>query len=157
MAERPAGRPPVNSNTSVPGRQHSKCCHVLGLQPFLALGYVELDLLPFHQSAVPFATNGAEVHEHIRTRLTLNEAKALGIVEPFNRTGLPIRHYHLPTSQMIFHRPESRCGDSDTPCNVHWIPGAKPDAALRPAWGALPASRSYAPPGIMFIEAVLRF
>src|SRR5690606_12058786 len=95
MAERPAGRPPVNSNTSVPGRQHSKCCHVLGLQPFLALGYVELDLLPFHQSAVPFATNGAEVHEHIRTRLTLNAAKALGIVEPFNRTGLPIRHYHL--------------------------------------------------------------
>src|SRR5690554_8012840 len=60
------------------------------------------------------------------------------------------------TSQMIPHRPESRSGDSDTPCNVHWIPGAKPDAALRPAWGALPASRSYAPPGIMFIEAVLR-
>ena len=84
----------MNGNTSAEPTQHSKCCDILGLQTLLPLGHGELDLLAFDQSAVPVPTDGTEVYEYIRARLTLNEAKPLGIVEPFNRTGLPISHSH---------------------------------------------------------------
>lgn len=80
--------------TSAIEAQHSKCHNILGLQPLLPLTDAELHLLAFDQRAVAVATDSTEMDEYIRARLTLNEAKSLGIVEPFNRTGLPIRHSH---------------------------------------------------------------
>src|SRR5690606_1074511 len=90
----PADHRPTPDNTSLLSLRRSQGVYVLCLQALLALRHSELHLLALDQRAVPLATNCAEVHKHIWTRFTLNETKTLGIVEPLNRTGLPIRHSH---------------------------------------------------------------
>src|SRR2546429_3888545 len=62
------------------------------LASLLALGDVELDLLPFLQAAVAAAGDRAEVHEHVRASLHRDEAVALIAVEPLHRA---LRHLDL--------------------------------------------------------------
>src|SRR2546421_1696143 len=65
---------------------------VFRLGSFLALGDVELDLLPFLQAAVAAAGDRAEVHEHVLATLDLDEAVALVAVEPLHSA---LRHHDL--------------------------------------------------------------
>src|SRR5512133_3057160 len=65
---------------------------VFRLGSLLALGDVELDLLPFLQAAVAAAGDRAEVHEHVRASLHRDEAVALIAVEPLHRA---LRHLDL--------------------------------------------------------------
>src|SRR5436309_8620477 len=58
----------------------------------LALGDVELDLLPFLQAAVAATGDRAEVHEHVRATLGRDEAVALVAVEPLHGA---LRHLDL--------------------------------------------------------------
>jgi len=67
--------------------------HVVSLQAFLALGHGELDLLPFEQGAMAFATDRTEMHEHVRAALALNKAITLGIIEPLDGACLALSHY----------------------------------------------------------------
>src|SRR5690606_17240990 len=66
------------------GPYQSECGNVFGLQAFLALDDGEFHLLSLGQGAVSLATNGTVVDKHISAALTLNEAIALGIVEPLH-------------------------------------------------------------------------
>src|SRR2546421_10664705 len=65
---------------------------VFRLGSLLALGDVELDLLPFLQAAVAAAGDRAEVHEHILAALDRDEAVALVAVEPLHSA---LRHLDL--------------------------------------------------------------
>src|SRR5260370_20403417 len=65
---------------------------VLGLGSLLALGDVELDLLPFLKAAVAAPGDRAEVHEHVRAALDRDETVALVTVEPLHRA---LRHLDL--------------------------------------------------------------
>src|SRR5215831_12429927 len=65
---------------------------VFRLGSLLALGDVELDLLPFLQAAVAAAGDRAEVHEHVRAPLDRDEAVALVAVEPLHSA---LRHLDL--------------------------------------------------------------
>src|SRR5215469_3687634 len=56
--------------------------YVLGLPPFRALDYVELDLLTFLQAAESIGLNGREVHEHVLAVLAANKSITLGVVKP---------------------------------------------------------------------------
>src|SRR5713101_3118475 len=65
---------------------------VFRLGSLLALGDVELDLLPFLQAAVAGTGDRADVHEHVRAALDRDEAVALVAVEPLHRA---LRHLDL--------------------------------------------------------------
>src|SRR5216684_6932445 len=65
---------------------------VFRLGSFLALGDVELDLLPFFQAAVAAAGDRADVDEHVRASLDRDEAVALAAVEPLHSA---LRHRDL--------------------------------------------------------------
>src|SRR6266581_4022770 len=65
---------------------------VFRLGSLLALGDVELDLLPFLQAAVAAAGDRAEVHEHVRAVLDRDEAVAFVAVEPLHGA---LRHVDL--------------------------------------------------------------
>src|SRR6266851_1930015 len=65
---------------------------VFRLGSLLALGDVELDLLPFLQAAVTATGDRAEVHEHVRAALDRDEAVAFVAVEPLHRA---LRHLDL--------------------------------------------------------------
>src|SRR5205814_8812138 len=65
---------------------------VFRLGSLLALGDVELDLLPFLQAAVAATGDRAEVHEHVRAALDRDEAVALVAVEPLHGA---LRHLDL--------------------------------------------------------------
>src|SRR5215831_11084580 len=65
---------------------------VFRLGSLLALGDVELDLLPFLEAAVAAAGDRAEVHEHVRAPLDRDEAVALVAVEPLHSA---LRHLDL--------------------------------------------------------------
>src|SRR5438132_5086120 len=54
---------------------------VLRLGPLLALGDVQLHLLPFLQAAVAATGDRADVHEHIRASIDRDEAVALVAAE----------------------------------------------------------------------------
>src|SRR5439155_10251551 len=66
--------------------------NVLRLGSLLALGDVELDLLPFVEAAVAATGDRAEVHEHIWATFNLDKAVALVAVEPLHRA---LRHLDL--------------------------------------------------------------
>src|SRR5262249_44242911 len=57
---------------------------VFGLRSLLALGDVELDLLPFLQAAIAATGDRAEVHEHVRATVHRDEAVTLVSVEPLH-------------------------------------------------------------------------
>jgi hypothetical protein len=65
---------------------------VFRLGSLLALGDVELDLLPFLQAAVAGTGDRAAVHEHVRAALDRDEAVAPAAVEPFHGA---LRHLDL--------------------------------------------------------------
>src|SRR5215472_5249763 len=65
---------------------------VFRLGPLLALGDVELDLLPFLQAAVAAAGDRADMHEHVRAALDRDEAVAFVTVEPLHSA---VRHLDL--------------------------------------------------------------
>jgi hypothetical protein len=65
---------------------------VFRLGSLLALGDVELDLLPFLQAAVAATGDRADVHEHVRATLDRDEAVAPADVEPFHSA---LRHLDL--------------------------------------------------------------
>src|SRR5215472_3528888 len=65
---------------------------VFRLGSLLALGDVELDLLPLLQAAVAATGDRAEVHEHVRAALDRDEAVALVAVEPLHSA---LRHLDL--------------------------------------------------------------
>src|SRR6266566_7828781 len=65
---------------------------VFRLGALLALGDVELDLLPLLQAAVAAAGDRAEVHEHVWATLDRDEAVALVAVEPLHSS---LRHLDL--------------------------------------------------------------
>src|SRR5215471_20235644 len=65
---------------------------VFRLGPLLALGDVELDLLPLGQAAVAAAGDRADVHEHVRAALDSDEAVAPVAAEPLHRA---LRHLDL--------------------------------------------------------------
>src|SRR6266536_3689696 len=65
---------------------------VFRLGSLLALGDVELDLLPFLQAAVAATGDRAEVHEHVLATLDRDESVALVAVEPLHSA---LRHLDL--------------------------------------------------------------
>jgi hypothetical protein len=56
--------------------------YVLGLPPFRAFDYIELDLLTFLQAAESTRLNGREVYEHVLAVLAADETITLGVVKP---------------------------------------------------------------------------
>src|SRR5215208_5161533 len=62
-----------------------------GVQPLLTSPDLELDFLPFREGLEAVHLNRREVDEHVLATLLLNEAVALGIIEPL----------HLPRSHTI--------------------------------------------------------
>jgi len=56
------------------------------------LSYSELYCLAFGQSLETLALDGAEVYEHVRTLLLLDETKAFGLIEELYFTFNDIRH-----------------------------------------------------------------
>src|SRR6059058_490062 len=65
---------------------------VFRLRSLLALGDVELDLLPFLQAAVATTSDRAEMHEHVLAALDRDEAIAFVAVEPLHSA---LRHLDL--------------------------------------------------------------
>src|SRR4051794_1931613 len=56
--------------------------YVLGLPPFRAFHYVELNLLSFLQAAESARLNGREVNEHVLAVLAADKTITLGVVKP---------------------------------------------------------------------------
>src|SRR5690606_291198 len=84
------------------GPYQSECGNVFGLQAFLALDDGEFHLLSLGQGAVSLATNGTVVDKHISAALTLNEAIALGIVEPLHGAHFTSSHLnHISNLQIL--------------------------------------------------------
>jgi hypothetical protein len=60
--------------------------YVFCLRAFLAIRYVEFNLLAVGQSFEAIALDGAEMNEYIRAIFSLDKAESLGFVKPFNST-----------------------------------------------------------------------
>src|SRR5213080_4931321 len=78
--------------TSSPAAGSAGDPDVFRLGSLLALGDVELDLLPFLQAAVAAAGDRAEVHEHVLATIDCDEAVAFVAVEPLHTA---LRHLDL--------------------------------------------------------------
>jgi hypothetical protein len=61
-----------------------EACDVLRLKAFRALLHFKLHRLTFIQRLISFLLNCGEVHEHIFSRLTLDEPVTLRSIEPLN-------------------------------------------------------------------------
>src|SRR5690606_1599724 len=70
--------------------------HFVGLQALLALHDLERDLLAFLQRLEAAALDRAEMDEQVLAAFRGDEAKALGVVEPLDDTGLTIGHGVTP-------------------------------------------------------------
>lgn len=62
------------------------------LGAFLALDNNELNSLAFLQGAIALTNNGAVVYKHIFAIVTLDEAKTLGGIEPFDFASYAFSH-----------------------------------------------------------------
>ncbi len=60
--------------------------YVLGLKPFGASFYLELNLSAFLKRSIPRHLDGREVYEYILAAGPLDESIALGGVKPFHDT-----------------------------------------------------------------------
>lgn len=60
--------------------------YIFCLGAFLAIRYVEFNLLAIGQSFEAIALDGTEMNEHIGAIFTLDKAEPFGFVKPFNRT-----------------------------------------------------------------------
>jgi len=85
------GQPPSECN-SASANASADDPDVFRLGSLLALRNVELDLLPFVDAAVATTRDRAEVHEHVRATLDLDEAVALVAVKPLHSA---LRHLDL--------------------------------------------------------------
>ncbi|CAI8919900.1 hypothetical protein EMIT0196P_90349 [Pseudomonas chlororaphis] len=77
------------------GAQRLQAHYILSLQTLLPLYHGVFNLLPFGQRAVAFTTNSTVVDKYIGTTFTLNEAVALGVVEPLHAAGLASCHQSI--------------------------------------------------------------
>jgi hypothetical protein len=68
---------------------------LIRLHALLTLDGNEGNLLAFLQGLETTALDRAEMHKQVRTAFRGNETKTLGIIEPFDRTILTIRHLKL--------------------------------------------------------------
>jgi hypothetical protein len=74
--------------------------HLIGLQTALALGHDKGHLLALLQALEASRLDRTEVNEHVVTTLvSADEAKALGIVEPLDRTGFILGHFNFPCNK----------------------------------------------------------
>src|SRR6185295_6493056 len=64
----------------------SDLADVGGLEPLGALGHLELDLIALGEALEALRLDGVEVHEHVVAGLLGDEAIALCIVEPLDRS-----------------------------------------------------------------------
>src|SRR5690606_13825348 len=71
-------------------------CHVARLRAFRTFDNLELHRLSFVQCAKARALDGREMHEHVRAAATLDEAVALGVVEPLDLPADPFHRTDLP-------------------------------------------------------------
>jgi len=69
---------------------------LVGLHALLALHGDEGHALAFLERLEAGALDRAEVHEKVRAALGGDETEALGIIEPFDGSGLTIRHLDIP-------------------------------------------------------------
>jgi hypothetical protein len=60
--------------------------HVRSLRSFLSLYDLELDFVALGERLESGATDRAEMDKDVRATLSRNEAKSLGVVEPFDRS-----------------------------------------------------------------------
>src|SRR5690348_15116473 len=88
----PANRQVVSGGADAPVSASAGDPDVFCLGSLLALGDVELDLLPFVQAAVAATGDRAEMHEHVRAALDGDEAITLVAVEPLHSA---LRHLDL--------------------------------------------------------------
>ena len=73
-----------------------------GLWPFLSLGDLELYLIALLKTLIAFRGNRAVVHKNIGPIIASDEAVALGIVKPLNRT---FHTFHVrPLGHVLFRR-----------------------------------------------------
>src|SRR5207245_9528242 len=79
---RPMARAGRETPNGAGGRLHPN--DVLGVQPFLPGLHLELHLLPFRERLETVHLDRREVYEHILAALLLNEAVALGVIEPLH-------------------------------------------------------------------------
>src|SRR5215472_15774460 len=109
---------------------------VFRLGSLLALGDVELDLLPFLQAAVA-AGDRAEVHEHVRAALDRDEAVASVAVEPLHGA---LRHLDLLVVHAAPHDGRGRARHLLCPACHGTRRGREPCGCLNcPAAGTFPA------------------
>lgn len=75
--------------------------HLVSLRALGALGLGEFDPLAVAQRAVAFTDDGTEMDEEVFAILTLDESKALCVVEPFHGSSLSFRHVlHSSTNDL---------------------------------------------------------
>src|ERR1035441_2255251 len=58
--------------------------HSVGLRTFLSIDDIELDFVAFLQGLVTIYLDGRIVNEYIRSILSANKAKTLGVIEPLD-------------------------------------------------------------------------
>jgi hypothetical protein len=73
-----------------------KADYGIRLRAFLALNYVELDLVAFFERFVSVQLNRGIVDENIRPIFASDESVALGVVKPFHLTFV-LSHSFLPS------------------------------------------------------------
>src|SRR5215208_4692498 len=68
------------------GKRSAYFGDVRSLRSLLSLHHFELDLIALGERFETGSADRAEMDENVRTAFTRNEAKSLGVVEPFDRT-----------------------------------------------------------------------
>src|SRR5882672_3076917 len=72
--------------------------HVRGVEPLVTLLHFELHHLAFGERLEAVHLDGREMHEHVLATLLLNEAVALGIIEPLH---LSLAHARAPPAKSV--------------------------------------------------------
>ena len=75
-----------------------------GLQPFLPLGDLELDFVPFMKDLETVLFDGREMHEQVFAVLLGNKPKTLLLIEPFD---FPSGHFFRLLLSFLWADPES--------------------------------------------------
>src|SRR5262245_35683568 len=92
--EQTGGRTPEwRSGLAIDARLPLDLADVGGLEPLRPLGHLELDLVTLGQALEALGLDGVEMHEHVVARLLGDEAIALRVVEPLDRS---LCHEPLP-------------------------------------------------------------
>ncbi len=73
--------------------------HLVSLRSLIALDDVVFDFIAFFQRFVSIMLDGGVVDKDIRAAIATEEAKALGVVEPFNRS-MELSHREPPFGKL---------------------------------------------------------